>query len=87
MRFVASDGLALALELLASLQQATSEELVDLRVYQNSSVGSDLSVHLHHCSDTAPDSSTGRRLARELQAFGLTDRTLWLEVRPTESED
>jgi len=37
-------------------------------------------VHLHHESPEPPDPGVGEQLANELQAFGLTDRTLWVEA-------
>jgi hypothetical protein len=76
LRCTAGDGRELASELVAHLEGSSTS----IRVYRSAEVAGDLSVHMHHESSSPPDSGVGEQLASELQAFGLTDRTLWVEA-------
>jgi hypothetical protein len=78
---------ALARRLVAALQGGRGDGLVALRLYRSATIAGDLCVHLHHETDSRPDPAAGALVAAELQAHGLTDRTLWREVDGEESED
>ena len=76
LRCTAGDGRELARELVAHLEGGSSRT----RVYRSAEVVGDLSVHLHHESPAPPDPGIGEQLVSELEAFGLVDRTLWVEA-------
>ena len=56
---------------------------LQIRLYRNPAVGTDLSIHLHLQTDgdRTPVDDTGARLARALEDYGLVDRTLWIEAQ------
>jgi len=55
---------------------------IQIRIYRNPALETDLSIHIHLQTDDAriPSNETGLRLARALEDYGLVDRTLWLEM-------
>ena len=68
-------------EYLLPMVEALNESAVELKIYRQAGLDTDVSVHLHWSSDLPElkGSALGLHLAQALKEFGLVDHSVWIE--------
>ncbi len=78
------DDALLKLDFWKGLDDATKEaNIMKIEVYNNSTLTTDISIHLHYESAQVENqgSPLGLQLVSELKAFGIVNHTVWVEKR------